>query len=161
MMALGDNPPPAGAFCLASYYHLEPSESVISCVPRADLKPWKGIEISYVRIEAASAGNASDDTSEGLGAAHPAAVQASHFLVCGGIIGSDGKITATEMWRQQQVTPAHGQGAVERKIRVCVVVGSHMNRPTDLQTKRTQALVTTLSREFGISPDSISHRDWQ
>ena len=144
MMALGDNPPPAGAFCLASYYHLEPSESVISCVPRADLKPWKSIEVSHIRIEAASAQNTGDD---------PPALQSSHFLVCSGVIGSDGQITATEMWRQQvRGRVAGAQDATEHRIRVCVVLSSHMNRPTEMQAKRTQALVTALSRGIWHKP---------
>ena len=155
MMALGDNPPPAGAFCLASYYHLEPSESLISSVPPGSLKSWNSIEVSYVRI-GSTLGKSQSDRPNGIDSA---ALNSNHFLVCSGIIGGEGQITATRMWRQQQrVTSGDSP---QQAIRICVMVGGETNRPTDLQAKRVQMLLTALSREFGIHSDFISYRDWQ
>lgn len=157
MMALGDNPPPAGAFCLASYYHLEPSESVISSVPPGSLRSWKRIEVAQVPIRTTSDRSIGDSGTNDL-----TALNVSHFLVCNGIIGGNGQIQATRMWyEQQQVEPQQGQGPQERTIRICVIISGKVNRPTDLQMKRVEALVKNLSREFRIGPDFISYVDWQ
>ena len=47
LMALGNNAPSAGAFCLSSYYNLLPAEAALSSRARQHPDRWERIEVFY------------------------------------------------------------------------------------------------------------------
>ena len=158
LMALGNNPPMAGPFCLSSYYHLNPVKEAI--VSRAAQFPdrWNRIEIYY---SGTRAGNLEQLASlDGL--ASPDDINC-HFCICNGLGGDDGRIQPTEKWqRQWSVIPGRTWYGSGQTIRVCVIAGGETTRPTDLQRKRTEALVEGLCRKFNIQPEYIYYpNDWQ
>jgi len=186
LMALGKNPPSAGAFCLDSYNQLGPIEKAISS--RVVLSPgcWNCIEIYY---SGTKAGNI-EQLASLSGLANPDDINC-HFIVCNGIGGDDGQIQSTEKWqRQQLVIPGrtrYGDCALrssyyrdtkriwsrlgtrkkarcssDKTIRICVIADGKNNQPTDYQIKRTQTLVEGLCRKFDIELESIYYPDdWQ
>jgi len=151
LMALGNNPPPAGAFCLSRYYHLSPIEKVISARSAQFSQSWDRIEIYYCGTPFLLAQESSG----------------CHFVVCNGIAGYDGQIQPTEKWQKQcSIIPAsHPQAVLEaatnHTIRICVPAGSKTSRPSDVQIKRVEALVEALHRNFNIKPEAICYpEDW-
>ena len=52
LMALGNNAPLAGPFCLSSYYRLDPVEAAISSQAAQSPNRWKNIEVYYSRTKA-------------------------------------------------------------------------------------------------------------
>lgn len=158
LMALGNNPPSEGPFCLASYYRLGPIEDAISSRAVQYPSRWKSIELYYSDTKA---GNIEQLASlSGLRA--PEAINC-HFVVCNGLGGEDGQIQSTEKWKRQWSTIQgrdwHGN---ERTIRICVIADRKAAYPTDLQRKRTEALAETLHRKFDIQPQTIYYpNDWQ
>jgi len=157
LMALRNTPPSAGAFCLSSYYHLDPVEEAI--LSRAPLSPnrWKSIEIYY---SGTKAGNI-----EQLAALNGLAKSEDvncHFVICNGLGGGDGQILPTEKWqRQWSIIPSRTWYGTDRTIRICVIADAKTNRPSDTQVKRIEALVEGLYRKFDIRPESIYYpNDW-
>jgi hypothetical protein len=151
LMALGNNPPSAGAFCLANYYRLDPIEQVI--MSRAAQHPdrWDCIEIHY---SGTGAGNL-EQLASLHGLAGPAQVN-FHFCVYNGLGGPDGRIEATERWqRQWAVVPGHTWCGSNQTIRICVIADGKSIHPTDCQVKRTEALVEGLCRKFEIASESL------
>ena len=101
LMALGNNPPSAGAFCLNSYYSLEPVEMVL--VSRAAQYPgrWNSVEICF---SGTKTGNIAQ-LACWAGLDNPDDVN-FHFCICNGGGGIDGQILSTERWlRQLSVVP--------------------------------------------------------
>ena len=118
LKSLSGNPPLAGAFSLANYYSLEPVEKVISC--RVDQLPgrsgtqtpfsgvwerWEHIEIYYSGHRTCNVNQPDmwQDQStllQGLQAPFLGDFD-SHFVVCNGAAGSDGRIQATGKWLRQ------------------------------------------------------------
>jgi len=172
LVALGNNPPSAGAFCLDNYYQLDPVEKAISS--RAARYPgrWNYIEIYYSGTQA---GNI-EQLASLKGLAAPKDLDC-HFCLCNGLGGDDGQIQPTESWqRQRSIIPHTGMQMEpilrpfgkrrihvnDRTIRICVVADGKTARPTNYQMKRTEALVQQLCREFNIAQDSICYPgDWQ
>lgn len=180
LMALGKNPPSAGAFCLDTYYGLDPVEEVISSRLAQSPDRWNSIEVCYsgtkagnVELLASFAGLASAEDIN------------CHFCLCNGIGGDDGQIQATEKWqRQSSIIPAQTWGGDpvsvsapgdrksihwrlathggDRTIRICVVADGKTSLPTDFQAKRVEALVEQLCRKFDIQSEYICYPgDWQ
>jgi hypothetical protein len=157
LMALGKNPPSAGAFCLDSYYQLEPVEELLSSRIAQLSGRWSNIEVYY---SCTRAGNIEQLTSLcGLASAQELNC---HFVVCNGLGGKDGQIQSTEKWQRQQfIASAPKSDTGSKTIRVCVVADPGFAPPTDIQKKRVQALVEILSRRFNIRPESTHYPcDW-
>jgi len=153
LMALSNNPPLAGAFCLSSYYHLDPIEKVI--VSRAVQSPdrWNRIEIYYSDTKA---GNIEQLASLG-GLTNPEDINC-HFVICNGLGAADGQIQPTEKWqRQWSIIPERSRYDSSQTIRICIISDGKTTLPTDFQIKREDALVEGLNRKFNIQPESIHY----
>ena len=158
LMALGNNPPSAGPFCLSSYYRLDPVEKAI--LSRAAQSPdrWNCIEIYY---SGTRAGNIEHLASlSGLASAEDINC---HFVICNGLGGGDGQIQSTEKWQNQwSIIPGRTWYGSGQTIRICVIANGKSARPTDSQKQKTQVLVEELCRRFGIQPESVYYPgDWQ
>jgi len=158
LMALGNHPPSAGPFSLASFRNLNPVEEAIK--PRSAQFPgrWNCIEIYY---SGTKAGNIEQLASLN-GLASPEDINC-HFCICNGLGGSDGQIQPTEKWqRQWSIIPSRTWYGTSQTIRICIIADGKTVRPTDFQIKRTEALVEGLCRKFDIQPESIYYpSDWQ
>ena len=158
LMALGQNPPSAGPFCLASYYRLDPVEKAVAC--RTPLVPerWKCVEIYY---SGTKAGNIKQLAS--LGGLENQDEIDCHFVVCNGLGGRNGQIQATESWRRQwSIILARNRYGSEKTVRICLIGNSTTAKPTDSQRRRTEALVEGLCRKWYIAPEHIYYpSDWQ
>jgi len=151
LMALGNNPPSAGAFCLSRYYGLDPVEEAITSRAAQSAGRWNCIEIYY---SGTKAGNIEQLASLG-GLANPEDTNC-HFVICNGLGGDDGQIQTTEKWQRQY--PIRDLNA----IRICVIADGETTRPTDFQIKRVEALTEALHRKFNIQPESIYYLgDWR
>ena len=150
LMALGNNAPSAGPFCLSSYYHLNSVEQVIISKQYQSPQRWNRIEVCYSgtvggSIEQLAAFN--NQKAEDLNC---------HFVLCNGSGGIDGEILATEKWqRQWAAAPTQKWFGSEQTILVCVVADGVKAMPTELQIRRVEALLENLSRKFNIAPASI------
>lgn len=157
-MALGNNPPSAGPFCLSSYYRLDPVEKAVSSMAAQSLNRWNCIEIYYSDTKAGNleqlASLSGLDSSEDLNC---------HFVICNGLGADDGQIQHTEKWqRQWSIVPGRTWYGSSQTIRICVIADEETAPPTNLQIKRAEALVEVLSRKFNISPDYIYYTsDWK
>jgi hypothetical protein len=151
LMALGNNPPSAGPFCLSSYYRLDPVEKAI--VSRAAQTPtrWSSIE---VYCSGTKAGNV-EQLASLSGLASPEDINC-HFCLCNGLGGGDGQIQPTEKWqRQWSIIPGPTWYGSSQTIRICVIADGKTSHPTDSQIKRTGALVEGLCRKFHVVPESV------
>jgi len=158
LMALGNNPPSAGPFCLSSYYRLDPIEKAIFSRTAQFPERWNRIEVYY---SSTKAGNIEQLASlNGLASSDDINC---HFCICNGLGGSDGQVQTTERWqRQWPVIPGRTWYGSRQTVRICVIADHKTAPPTDFQTKRTEALVEALSRKFEIAPQSIYYpADWQ
>ena len=153
LMALGNNPPSAVAFCLSSYYSLDPVEEMISSRAVQSPDRWSCIEIYY---SGTKAGNI-EQLAALSGLAGPEDINC-HFVICNGLGGGDGQIQPTEKWqRQWSVIPGRTWNGSGQTICVCVIADGQTTHPTDFQTKRIEALVEGLCRNFNIEPESIHY----
>ncbi len=94
LMALGNNPPSAGPFCLSAYYRLDSVDRAIQS--RACQAPhrWESIEIYF------------SGTKRGSFQQPAGAVDMNcHFLICNGVGGGDGEIQASEPVAKAVVAP--------------------------------------------------------
>jgi len=148
LMALGNNPPSAGPFCLSSYYRLDPIGKAIFSNAAQYPGRWNCIEIYY---SATRAGNiqqlaslaGTDDIN-------------CHFVICNGLGGGDGQIQATEKWqRQWSVIPSRTWYGTDQTVRICVIASPPKAGPTEYQLKRTEALMEGLCRKFDINRSCI------
>ena len=158
LMALRNNPPSAGPFCLSSYYRLDPVEKAILSRAAQHRSRWSCIEIYY---SGTKAGNI-EQLASLSGLASPEDINC-HFCLCNGLGGGDGQIQPTEKWqRQWSVIPSRTWYGSGQTIRICVIADGKTTHPTDFQIKRTEALVEELHRKFDITPESIYYpNDWQ
>ncbi len=148
LMALGNNPPSAGPFCLSSYYRLDPIEKAVSSKASQFPTRWNCIEIFY---SGTKAGNVKQLTSLN-GLASPDDLN-FHFVICNGLGGSDGQIQSTEKWQSQwSIIPGRTWYGSGQTIRICIIADGRTARPTDLQRKRLDSLVGALCRKFDIQP---------
>jgi len=151
LMALGNNPPSEGPFCLSSYYRLDSVEETIHS--RACQTPgrWSYIEIYY---SGTRAGNI-EQLASLSGRVSPEDLNC-HFVVCNGLGGSDGQIQTTEKWqRQWSIIPSRTWYGSGQAIRICAIADGKIASPTDCQLKRIEALVEGLCRKFNIQPESV------
>jgi hypothetical protein len=157
LLAMGNNRPSAGPFCLASYYQLDPVEKAILSESLQSRSRWDNIEIYKSGTQA---GNIEQLASlSGVGS--PEDVDC-HFVICNGLGGDDGQIQATEKWqRQWSIIPGGNWYGGSHTIRICIVADDKIARPTDAQIKRTESLIETLSRKFDIRSESVQYpQEW-
>ncbi|MHC4572034.1 MAG: peptidoglycan recognition protein family protein [Planctomycetota bacterium] len=151
LMALGKEPPSAGPFCLSSYYRLDPIEKAISSRAAQFPDRWNCIEIYYSTTKA---GNI-EQLASLSGLANPDDINC-HFVICNGLGAADGQIQPTEKWqRQWSIIPGRTWYGTGQTIRICIIADGQTARPTNLQIKRTEALVEALRRKFNIPPEYI------
>ncbi len=158
LMALGNNPPSAGPFCLSSYYRLDPVENAIVSQAAQSPDRWNRIEVYY---SGTRAGNLEQLVSlNGLTSAEDIDC---HFCLCNGLGGDDGQIQATEKWQKQwSIIPGRTWYGSSQTIRICVIADNKTTHPTDLQIKRAEALAEGLCRKFDITPESVYYpSDWR
>jgi hypothetical protein len=151
LMALGNNPPSAGPFCLSTYYRLDPvKEGISSRVTQAPGR-WECIEIYYSGTKAGNIGQLA--SLSGLASAEGINC---HFVICNGLGGSDGQIQTTEKWQNQwSAIPDHTWYGSSRTIRICLVADGKGVRPTDSQIKRVEALIEALAMKFSVQPAKV------
>lgn len=151
LMVLGGNHPSAGPFCLSSYYRLNSIDDVVtSRAPQTPFR-WNRIEVYY---SGTKAGNIQQLAS--LSGLQSEDDLNCHFVICNGFGGDNGQIQATAKWQNQwSVIPNQTWFGTGQTIRICLIGDNKTSHPTDAQTKRTEALVDTLARKFGISPKVI------
>jgi len=158
LMALGNNPPSAGPFCLSTYLRLDPIEQALRSQSSQSLDRWNRIEIYY---SGTKAGNIEQLASlSGLTSAEDINC---HFVTCNGLGGVDGQIQPTEKWqRQWSIIPGRTWYGTSQTIRICIIADSKAAHPTDFQIKRLEALVEGLCRKFDIAAESIYYPgDWR
>ena len=151
LMALGNNAPSEGPFCLSSYYHLDPVEKAVASRAIQTPRRWNTIEIFY-------SGTNSGDLEKlarmaNLSSAHDINC---HFVISNGCDSVDGLIQHTEKWnRQFSAIPAADWYGSPRTIRICLIADGKNTFPTECQIRRVEALVEALYRKFNINPESI------
>ena len=153
LMALGDNPPSAGLFSLSKYVlsHLGSAEKAVRSRTSQSPGRWGRIEIYY---SGTRAGNI-EQLASLSGLAGPEDINC-HFCLCNGLGGDDGQIQPTEKWqRQWSIIPGRTWYGSSQTIRICIIADGETARPTNLQIKRTEALVEALRRKFNIQPEYI------
>jgi hypothetical protein len=158
LMALGNHPPSAGAFCLSTYYRLNPVEQAISSRVTQAPGRWECVEVYYSGTKAGDL----DQLASLSGLASSDDINC-HFVICNGLGGCDGQIQTTEKWQEQwSVIPDHTWYGSSKTIRVCLVADGKSAKPTNAQIKRTEALVEALSAKFGVPPTKISYpNNWR
>ncbi len=148
LMALGNNPPSAGPFCLSTYYRLESVDHALRSRVQAAAERWNGIEIFF----SGTKGGNIERLAEASGLADSADLNC-HFVICNGVGAGDGEIQTTEKWQMQ--TTAYTGATSEQTIRICLVGNGVSALATDYQLKRLEMLLETLCRRFGVSADSV------
>ncbi len=151
LIALGNNPPSAGAFSLSVYSRLDPVEQSIRSRSAQSHDKWDCIEIYHSHTRG---GNIEQLASiERLN--RPEDMNC-HFLICNGHGGDNGQIQSTERWQKQRsATPDRSWYGSKQTVRICLVADGKTARPTDFQRKRLEALVNTLSKKFSIVPERV------
>ncbi len=96
LMALPNNAPSAGPFCLNAYYRLESVEKAVGLHNPQGFSRWNCIEIYFSNTKA---GNV-EQLAALAGLNSPQDIN-SHFVVCNGLGGSDGQILPTYKWLKQ------------------------------------------------------------
>jgi hypothetical protein len=151
LMALGNNPPSAGAFCLSTYYRLDSVEHALASRQPQMPNRWNSVEIYF---SGTHGGNA--DTLAEANRLSSAADLNCHFIVCNGVGAGDGEIESTERWQaQQSVRAEHSSKASDRTIRICLVGNGTSAMLTDYQLRRLEILVESLCRLSNIPRQAV------
>ncbi len=151
LLALGNNPPSAGPFCLSAYYRLDPINKAISSHAVQSPSRWNSIEVYFSGTKAGNIGQLA-----ALGGLANSDDINCHFVICNGLGGADGQIMQTKKWENQwSVLPAKKVRGSDQTIRICVIADDKITFPTDSQVKRTEALVEELYRKFDIPSNAI------
>jgi len=145
LMALGNNPPSAGPFCLSAYYRLTSVDQAVQSKACQAPNRWTSIEIFFSGTRGGNAkqpGGAIDTSC--------------HFVICNGTGADDGEIQPTDQWQKQWSIPTSRtwQGS-DKTIRICLIGDGVSVLPTDYQLKRLEMLLEALCRKFRIAADSV------
>ena len=153
LLALDNHRPITGAYSLTSYLRLDPVENSIKKTLAVPTGYWDQIEVYYSYT---TGGNADElalltDLANGTKAQF-------HFVVGNGKGGAeDGAVQAGDYWKLQRL--CHGRNGV---IRICVIADGSAESVTDCQINRTNALVESLIRSYGLSARNIRYpSNWQ
>lgn len=153
LLAMGNNRPSEGPFCLASYYQLDPVEKVVFSKSIQSRSRWDNIEVYN---SGTRAGNI-EQLASLSGLTSPEDIDC-HFVICNGLGGDDGQIQPTEKWqRQWSIIPGRTWYGSSNTLRICVIADDKSARPSDFQIKRTEELIETLSRKFDIRSESVHY----
>jgi hypothetical protein len=145
LMALGNNPPSAGPFCLSAYYQLDAVDRVVQSEACQAPHRWTSIEIYF-------SGTRRGSLQQAAGAVD----LDCHFLIGNGAGAGDGEIQASELWQKQwSLRPSRTWQGSERTLRICLIGDGRTTAPTNCQLKRLETLLEALCRKFGISPDAV------
>lgn len=148
LMALDNRHPiSANAFSLTSYLRLDPAEKMVKNTLTVSPGHWDQVEVYYSRTDAGNADELALLTDLATGAKAQ-----FHFVIGNGNGAQDGAIQAGEDWKLQQL--CSGRNGV---VRICVISDGMPDSVTDCQINRTNALIETLIRTFGISPRNIRY----
>lgn len=144
LMALGNNPPSAGPFCLSAYYRLTSVDQAVQSKAVQTPDRWTSIEIFFSGSKGVSARQAA------------VAAENCHFMIGNGAGSGDGEIQPTEQWQNQySIQPGRTWQGSGKTIRVCLVGDGVQTMPTDYQLKRLEMLLEVLCRKFHIPADSV------
>ena len=145
LMALGNNPPSAGPFCLSAYYRLTSVDQAVRSKACQAPNRWTSIEIFF-------SGTKSRNLRQPAGAID----SSCHFVVCNGNGDGNGEIQATEQWQKQwSVQPNRTWQGSDKTIRICLIGDGVNTLPTDYQLKRLEMLLEALCRKFHIPAKSV------
>jgi len=157
LLALDNQSISAGPFSLASYSSLGSISSVMHTAKPVSVDRWDRIEVFYSNSKGGNlaqvASLAGLTNSDDLN---------FHFLVCNSLGALDGQIQPTEKWLNQwSALPAAGWYGSSKTIRICVV-GEKISGASDYQVSRTEELIESLARDFGIESSKIHYpAGWQ
>ncbi len=149
LMALGNNPPPAGAFALSNITGQGPIDAAMSPALASPRDRWDAIEVYY--------SNTSSGNCEQLARAYgleSADDLSCHFVVCNKSCGQDGRIEITRKWRDQASAVADA-ARYGRRVRICIVSDGRTTWPTHYQLISVDQLLTRLCRKFDIPAGSV------
>ena len=151
LMALGNNPPSAGPFCLSTYYRLDSIDHALRSRVSQSNQRWNSIEICFSETKGGNIGRLA--AAQGL---RSAADLNCHFVVCNGNGAGDGEIQTTESWqRQAPVRRGSTRPGSDPTICICLIGNGVSALPTDYQLKRLEMLLDALCRRFDISADDV------
>ncbi len=144
LMALGNNPPSAGPFCLSAYYRLTSVDQAVQSKACQTPNRWASIEIFFSGAKGVSARQAAEIADN------------CHFVIGNGSGSDDGEIQPTEQWQKQySIQPGRTWQGSGKTIRICLVGDGVQTMPTDYQLKRLEMLLEVLCRKFHIAADSV------
>jgi len=150
LMALGNNPPSAGPFCLSTYYRLDSVDHALGS-QSGQAGRWDSIEIFF----SGTKGGNTQRFAAAMGLTSTAELN-YHFMIGNGAGAADGAIEATEAWQQQRPvrSTSTGRGGA-RTIRICLIGNGVSTLPTDYQLKRLETLLDALCRRFDIGAEAV------
>mgnify|MGYP001262177541 CR=1 FL=1 len=144
LMALGNNPPSAGPFCLSAYYRLTSVDQAVQSKACQTPNRWTSIEIFF-------SGTRGGSPQQAAGT-----VDNCHFVIGNGAGDGDGEIQPTEQWQKQySIQPGRTWQGSGKTVRVCLIGDGVQTMPTDYQLKRLEMLLEALCRKFHIPADSV------
>jgi hypothetical protein len=145
LMALGNNPPSAGPFCLSAYYRLTSVDQAVRSKACQAPNRWTAIEIFF-------SGTKGGSLQQPTGAAD----MNCHFVICNGAGAGDGEIQASEQWQKQwSIQPGRTWQGSDKTIRICLIGDGVQTMPTDYQLKRLEMLLEALCRKFRIPASAV------
>jgi hypothetical protein len=151
LMALGNNPPSAGPFCLSTYYRLDSVDHALYSRQAQSADRWDSVEIFF----SGTRGGNADRLAEANKLANAAELNC-HFVICNGVGAGDGEIESTDRWQvQRSARVEHSSPATDKTIRICLVGNGVSALPTDYQLRRLEILLEALCRRFSIPTDAV------
>ncbi|HON92634.1 MAG TPA: N-acetylmuramoyl-L-alanine amidase [Sedimentisphaerales bacterium] len=144
LMALGNNPPSAGPFCLSAYYRLTSVDQAVRSKACQTPNRWSSIEIFF-------------SGTQGRNLSPVGATDTNcHFVICNGTGAGDGEIQATDQWQNQySIQPSRTWQGSNTTIRICLIGDGIHTMPTDYQLKRLEMLLEALCRKFRIPASQV------
>jgi hypothetical protein len=148
LLALDQSSLTGSAYSLSSYLRLDTVEEAALRPIAAAAANWSRVEVYYSRTTAGSVADLAlvshlRGTDRGD----------FHFVIGNGRGADDGQIQCTTAWKNQQ--------SAAGIIRICIVADPYESPVTDSQVRRTDALVDTLCRTFGINAQALRFpADW-
>jgi len=144
LMALGNNPPSAGPFCLSAYYRLTSVDQAVQSKACQTPTRWTSIEIFF--------SGAKGRNAQAVGATDTNC----HFVICNGAGSGDGEIQTTDLWQNQySIQPSRTWQGSNKTVRICLIGDGVKTMPTDYQLKRLETLLEILCRKFHIPATQV------
>lgn len=134
-----------GGFSLASFQRLDTVDHSLKSDDGTQKLGWNSIEITYSH----TVGGNIENIALAQGILTPTDAD-FHFLIGNGDGAPDGGIISSHRWNRQ-ISCADNS----KTIKIVIVSDGMKVRPTDTQIKRLSKLISTLSRQYGISSKDI------